>query len=247
MDMDVIEIACQVYSLPLTHAFGLDDEKWWHKLINYFLAERRSIFSCWWHRLHPSLLLFDRWFSLRPILLLLLLFGSIFSLFFAQKLIFEILELIWQNKRLWKKAKLLWVFFLHQVQIFGQFVFVSDDGDPWYLGYSLITLDPIQDIWRYGQIKPAYIKFFRLGCRTVVVHLQIWIDIQIRINLLWSKIQVFGRLFNYWVLCIKYVYYQPRSFLLLRRTHWSRLDYCRLVGLSLLILLRRRVWLRLNL
>jgi hypothetical protein len=114
------------------------------------------------------------------------------------------------------------------------------------LRYSLIRLKSIKNIWCYGQIKPNNIEFFRLWylcCiliilsilnswlilfnslipKTTLFHLNIWINIQIRIDLSAFITDRFCSFCYYWINGIKSINYKFRHlfFLFLSRKRWN--------------------------
>ena len=104
------------------------------------------------------------------------------------------------------------------------------------LRYPLIRFEPIEYIWCYGQIKPNNIKFFRLRyicCiliilsslytrlilfnslirKIILLHLNIWINLQIRIDLSTFITDRFCSFCYYWIDCIKSIYYKFWNYL----------------------------------
>jgi len=150
------------------------------------------------------------------VVLIIFLFGRLvcvcihtffLSNFFSRlKQISEFIQFIRQEISFWEEIIVFRKMLQHHHQVLPKFVFVCYDVDAWDLWNSLVSFDTVENIWLYGQIKPTYVKLLHLRRHTLLVHLQVGVDIEVWIWFSYPEIEIFSSFLYYWVLCIKYVY-----------------------------------------
>ena len=154
--VDVVPVLGQEDAFALGHAFGFDDED------GVWLFD---FGDCGFDRVDSGFFFVYYLFS----------WSWCWVLKFVE-LISKFCQLVWKHIGFGKKVIIFGKLFLHQHEIFSQFIFMSYHLDSRPLGDSLIWLYSVQNIWVNRQIKPTNVKIVRL-CN-LLVKLLVWIHVK---------------------------------------------------------------------